>query len=99
MSGRDPDAKWRASLAVAARAIERRTGRCAPERHLAGLRDEGGGPACGDAADVLDVVIPVYDAVRSPCAARGILTRTLPRQLAAVLAHGGLRTSDGKWCR
>lgn len=99
MSARLEDAMARASVSVSARAIERTVGRRPPERILKGLRVADPILGCSDAAAVLDVVVPVYTAIDRACAARGIPTKTLPGQLAALLIIGGLRAPDTTWCR
>ncbi len=98
LSARAGEQMTRASIGISARAIERTAG-CRPsERVLEGLRDEAT-LTCEDAPAVLDVVVPVYSAIRQRCAARDLPTWSLPGQLAAVLALGGLREPDGRWCR
>jgi hypothetical protein len=99
LSIRHADHMTRVSIDVSTRAIERATGRRPSERLLEGLRAEEATLTCDDARSVLDVVVPVYAAVRRACARRGLSTRTLPGQLAAVLAAGGVRRPDGAWCR
>lgn len=97
-AARAVEERARTSAEVAARAIERTTGRRPAARVVEVLRADHARSDCHDARAVVAVVVPVYTAIKQACAARGIGTANLSGQLATLLAHG-LRAADGSWCR
>jgi hypothetical protein len=97
VSGRDAARTTEASGAVSADAIERLVGHRPPARIIAGLRRDGPTLRSEDAREVLDVVLPVYGAIRAACRQRAIPTGSLPGQVLSLLDRGGVRTTDGSW--